>query len=73
MPRIKVPDRKNSQPYWPNELREAGYKGELKIHEGFCSLVIPKPNTPSKDVAKDLRNLAQQFEYRAQIEEATGY
>jgi len=67
MPTIKVPDKRNSQPYWPNELRDAGYVGPLQIHEGVCSLVIPKPTALSKDVAKDLKILAQHFEYKAEI------
>jgi len=69
MPVIKVPDKKNSQPYWPNELRDEGYVGFLQVHEGFCSLVILKPDTPSKDIAKDLKNLAQRFEYKAEAED----
>ena len=68
MPTIKVPNRRNSQPYWPNELRDAGYVGSLQIHEGVCSLVIPKPSAPSKDIAKDLKILAQHFEYKAELE-----
>jgi len=66
---IKVTDKENCHPYWPNKLRAEGYVGILEIHEGVCSLVIPKPNTSHKDIAKDLKILAQQFEYRAQIEE----
>jgi len=64
---IKVPDRKNCHPYWPDRLREIGYVGDLKIYEGVCSLVIPRPNAPSKDVARDLKLLSQQFEYKAEI------
>ncbi len=69
MPTIKVPDRKSSQPYWPEELRNEGYLGTLNIYTGVCSLVIPKPNASNKDVAKDLKLLSQQFEYKAEIME----
>jgi len=68
MATIKVPDRKNCHPYWPDRLRKIGYIGDLEIHEGVCSLVIPRPNTPSKDIAKDLRLLSQQFEYKSEVE-----
>ncbi len=68
MPTIKVPDRKSSQPYWPEELRNEGYLGTLNIYIGVCSLVIPKPNASSKDIARDLKLLAQQFEYKGEVE-----
>jgi len=70
MPTIKVPNTKNSHPYWPDELRSEGYIDTLKIHAGACSLVIPHPNAGNRQVAKDLRNLAEHLEYRAEIEEA---
>lgn len=69
MPTIKVPSRKNSQPYWPNELRDAGYVGELKILEGFCVLIIPKPDATNRDIAKTLELMAQDFKFRAQKDE----
>lgn len=70
MPKIiKVPAKKNCHPYWPDWLRNMGYTGDLEIHEGVCSLVIPRPNSSSKDIAKDLKNLSQQFEYRGEIME----
>jgi hypothetical protein len=70
MPTIKVPDNKNSHPYWPDELRLKGYTGNLEIIIGACSLVIPRPGTSSKQLAKDLRILADQFAHKAEIEES---
>ena len=68
MAKIKVPDRKNCHPYWPDSLREKGYIGDLEIHEGVCSLVIPRPNSSGRDVARDLKLLSQQFEYKGEVE-----
>jgi len=70
VPTIRVPDTKNSHPYWPDELRAEGYVGPLKIHIGAFSLVIPHPNARNSQVAKDLRNLAEHLEFKAEIEEA---
>lgn len=60
---------KNLRFYWPPNLLEAGYSGELEIREGACTLVIPKPSTSNKDIAKDLKLLSQQFEHKAEITE----
>lgn len=72
MPTIKVPDRRNSHPYWPDELRAEGYVGALKIYQGAYALVVLNPKAESRQVAKDLRNLAEHFEYRAEAEEKAG-
>jgi len=69
METIKIPTTEYPRPYWPQALKKAGYTGELEVFEGFCSLVIPKPDTPSRDIAKDLKNLAQHFEYKAEAED----
>ena len=68
MPTIRVPDKKNSHPYWPDELRVKGYVGDLEVITGVCSLAIPRPGTSSKQLAKDLRILADQFDHKAEIE-----
>lgn len=68
METINIPDEQYPRPYWPQALKKAGYTGELTIFEGFSALVIPKPDTQSKDIAKDLKNLAQHFEYKAEVE-----
>jgi len=68
MTTIKVRDRRNCHPYWPDGLRKTGYVGDLEIREGVCSLVIPRPKASSRDIARDLKLLSQQFEYRAELE-----
>jgi len=68
---VKVPDKKNCHPYWPDGLRNTGYTGDLEIHEGVCTLVIPRPGASSRDVARDLKLLSQKFEYKGDIESRT--
>ena len=62
---IKVPVKRYSQPYWPQELREEGYIGALKIFQGFSAIIIPHPQATTKDIAKTLQLLADDFKYRA--------
>jgi len=69
--KINVPDNKNPRVYWPPELNDDGYSGVLNIHIGVCSLVIPKPSASDKDIAKDLKILSQQFEYKGELMEKT--
>lgn len=68
MQRINIPESKPPRVYWPENLQKDNYTGELEIHEGVCSLVIPKPSASNKDVAKDLKLLSQQFEHKADME-----
>lgn len=67
---IRVPDQKNSHPYWPDALRAAAYVGSLTVHEGVVTLVIPKPNAKNSQIARDLRNLAEYFQHRGEVEGA---
>jgi len=69
MPIVKVPETDHPRPYWPQELKKEGYTGNLKVFTGVCTLVIPTPNASARDIAKDLKLLAQQFEYKAEIAE----
>ena len=69
MPIIRIPDRKNTHTYWPDELRGQGYVGSLTIYTGVVTLVIPKPDAKNSQIARDLRNLAEQFQHKAEIED----
>jgi len=64
------PDQKAKYPriYWPGELVSAGYVGKLQVFEGSFAIVIPKPGAATKDIAKTLELLAQDFRYRADSE-----
>ena len=67
MPKIKVGDKGTA--YFPDDLREKGYVGELEAIPNACLVVIPKPGAKNKDIAKSLEILAQDFKHRAQIAE----
>jgi len=68
MPKINVPKNRNSRPYWPKELYDEGYIGNLNATPNACVVVIPKPGAKHKDVAKSLEILAQDYNHRANIE-----
>jgi hypothetical protein len=68
MPILKVdPTQRFPRPYWPKELTQRGYTGEMEALPNACVVVIPKPNAKDKDVAKSLRILAEDFDHRAEI------
>lgn len=60
-------DEKYPRPYWPQELKESGYVGDLEVVSNACVLVIPKPGTRNRDIAKSLTIMAQDFAHRAEI------
>jgi hypothetical protein len=66
---ITIPDKKICRVYWPKELKDSGFKGDLKIYEAVCVLAIPKPDAREQDIAKGLELLAEEFKYRAKIKE----
>jgi hypothetical protein len=68
MPQLKVdPTQRFPRPYWPKELTQKGYAGEMEAIPNACVVVIPKPNAKDKDIAKSLRILADDFDHRAEI------
>lgn len=69
MPTIRIPDKRNSSTYWPDELRGQGYVGGLSIYTGVVTLVIPKPEAKNSQIARDLRNLAEHFQHKAEVED----
>ena len=69
MQKISIPEKPPIRVYWPENLKGDGYSGELDIREGVCTLVIPKPNAKSKDIAKDLELASKEFKNKAEMEE----
>jgi hypothetical protein len=65
---INIPDSKPSRVYWPENLKNNGYSGELDIREGVCTLVIPKPGAKSRDIAMDLELASKEFRNKAKME-----
>ncbi len=53
--------------YFPDELRDKGYKGKLEAIPDACCLVVPLPGAKERDVAKSLRILAEDFDHKADI------
>jgi len=69
MPKINVdPDEKYPRPYWPQELKDDGYVGELTLKPNACVVVIPKPGVKKEDIAKSLRILAADYQHQADME-----
>jgi hypothetical protein len=69
MPKINIdPDEKYPRPYWPQELKEDGYVGELTLKPGAGVIVIPKPGVKKEDIAKSLRILAEEYQHQAEME-----
>jgi len=68
MQKISIPEKPPIRIYWPENLKEEGYSGQLDIREGVCTLVIPKPGAKSKDIAKDLELASREFKNKAEME-----
>ena len=69
MQKINIPEKKPPRVYWPENLKDNGYKGQLDIREGVCTLVIPKPGAKSKDIAMDLELASKEFKNKAGMED----
>jgi len=61
MQKISIPEKPPIRVYWPENLKDDGYGGQLEIRQGVCSLVIPKSGAKSKDIAKDLELASREF------------
>jgi len=68
MPTIKAPS-KPTHTYWPKELREAGFTGDLDARIIAAVLVIPKPQVSKRAISDSLALAAKQFRQEADIEE----
>lgn len=67
MPKIKVGDKGTT--YFPDDLRDKGYVGDLEAIPNACIIIIPKPGAKNKDVARSLEIMAQDFAHRAEMAE----
>ncbi len=69
MPEIRVNKKlKHPRSYWPKELVKKGYSGKLEVTADACVLVIPKPKTRKRDIAKSLQLLVDDFLHQAEME-----
>jgi len=71
MPKIKVnPDEKNPRPYWPKELTDEGFVGEMLILNDALTATIIHPNATLEQVKKSLEIVLKDVELRMEKEKA---
>lgn len=54
--------------YFSDDLRRAGYVGNLEAIPNACVMVIPKPGAKNRDIAESLEYLIRDFNHRARLE-----
>lgn len=69
MIRLRVGDR--GTVYFSDDLRRAGYTGDLEAIPNACVMVIPKPGAKNRDVAESLEYMIKDFNHRARLEGET--
>jgi hypothetical protein len=69
MPKIKVnPEEKNPRPYWPKELTQEGFVGEMLILDDALTATIIHPNASLEQVKKSLEIVMKDVELRIEKE-----
>lgn len=66
---VKIPVSEKGSAYFCDDLREAGYTGDLKADDNACVLVIRKPGSNLKDGIKSLKILIQDWRHRVEMGE----
>ena len=66
MIRLRVGER--GTVYFSDDLRRAGYTGDLEAIPNACVMVIPKPGAKNNDIAESLEYLIKDFQHRARLE-----
>lgn len=54
--------------FWPEDLRDHGYIGDLTICDAQWSLVILRPNASTKNILRGLKLLVKKFQLKAELE-----
>jgi len=54
--------------YFSDDLRRAGYVGNLEAIPNACVMVIPKPGAKNRDIAESLEYMIKDFDHRARLE-----
>ena len=67
--RIKLKVQKSGQVYFPDELRNEGYDGELEALPNHFSLVIPRPGATLREIKRSLEIIAQDLQNQIESEE----
>jgi hypothetical protein len=69
MPKIKVdPKEKYPRPYWPQELKDEGFVGEMLILDDALTATIIHPNASLEQVKKSLEIVLQDVALRMEKE-----
>lgn len=66
MIRLRVGER--GTVYFSDDLRRAGYTGDLEAIPNACVMVIPKPGAKNSDIAESLEYMVKDFNHRARLE-----
>ena len=67
--RFKLKVQKSGQVYFPDELRNEGYDGELDAFPNHFSLVIVRPGATLQEVKGSLEIIAQDLQHQIESEE----
>ncbi len=74
MPKIKVnPDERNPRPYWPKELTDEGFVGEMLILDDALTATIIHPHASLEQVKKSLEIVIKDVELRIEKERKGNY
>lgn len=69
MPKIRVDkNAKNPRPYWPRELKEEGFVGELVILDDALTATIIHPKATLEQVKRSLSLMLKDVELRIEKE-----
>ena len=66
MIRLKVAEHGTT--YFSDDLRRAGYVGNLEAILNNCVMVTPKPGAKNKDIVESLDHIMRAFDQRARLE-----
>ena len=73
MPRIKVDKNdKYPRPYWPQELKEEGFVGDLTLINDAMTATIIHPKASLEQVRESLKLVLRDIELRIQREKTQG-
>lgn len=69
MPKIKVsPEEKNPRPYWPKELVDEGFVGEMLVVNDALTATVIHPKATLDQVRRSLEIVLKDIELRIEKE-----
>ena len=70
MPKMRI--YKGGMAYFPRELKEEGYDGDLTLTPDACVILIEKPKAKTRDIIRSLEILKAHYKHLANLEEQEG-